>query len=103
MKNILLYSDMTLFALLTGVIIPLLVGLLSKLNASSGLKAIFNFGLSAASSLLITVNETTFELKPFLINWAFTWAISVATFYGLWKPTGVSNQVQEKTANFGVG
>lgn len=97
------YSDMTLFALVAGVIIPLLVGLLTKLNAPSGVKAVLNFGLSAAAGLLATTTEIDFEWQPFLINWGFTWAISIATYYGLWRPTTVSTEVQEKTADFGIG
>lgn len=97
------YSDLTLLALLSGVIIPLLVGFLTKLNASSGVKAILNFGLSAATAALALVNEADFEWRPFLVNWALTWVVSIATYYGLWKPTGTSGAVQESTADFGIG
>lgn len=97
-----MYSNMTVIALLSGVIIPLLVGLLTKLNASSGVKAIFNFGLSALTAVLATVTDT-FEWKALLVNFGLTWAVSVATYYGLWCPTGVAPAVQEATPDFGIG
>jgi len=98
-----LYSDMTLLALVSGVIVPLLVGVLTKLNASSGVKAVLNLGLSALAAGLATANEIDFTWKPFLVNFAFTWVVSVATYYGFWRPTEVSTKVQEATAEFGVG
>lgn len=98
-----LYSDMTLIAVIAGVIIPILVGLVTKLQASPSVKAVLNFGLTAAAGLLVTVNEATFEWKVFLVNWSLTWAVSVATYYGLYKPSGISDTVQEKTADIGIG
>ena len=97
------YSDMTLITILSGVIIPLLVGLLTKLDASSTVKSVLNFGLSALAGGLATVNEADFNWKPFVVNFALTWVVSIATYYGLWKPTEVAPKVQVATADFGVG
>lgn len=97
------YSNLTLYTLLAGVIVPLLVGLLTKLNASSALKSILNLGLTAAGSLLAVANEATFQWKLFVTNWAIAWVVAVATYYGFYKPSGVSGQVQESTAGFGLG
>ena len=98
-----IYSDLTLFAILSGVVIPLLVGLITKLQASSGIKAILNFGLSAITAAVALESEANFNWKTFAVNFALTWVVSIATYYGLWKPTGVSGTVQEETANFGIG
>lgn len=98
-----IYSDMTVIALLTGVIVPLLVGLLTKINASPSIKSILNFGLSALAGVLATVSDIDFEWKAFLVNFALTWAVSVASYYGLWRPTGVAPAVQEATPEFGLG
>lgn len=97
------YSDLTLLTLLSGVLVPLLVGILAKLNASSVVKSVLNLGLTAAGTLLAVANETDFDWKVFLVNWSVAWVVSVATYYGFYKPSGVSGAVQEKTANFGVG
>ena len=97
------YSDMTVIALLSGVVIPLLVGLLTKLNASSAVKSILNFGLSALAGGLATISETDFQWKPFLVNFAFTWVVSIATYYGLWAPTGTSAKVNDIAPDVGIG
>ena len=97
------YTDLTLLTLLAGVVVPLLVGLLTKLNASSSVKSVLNLGLTAAGALLAVANETDFDWKVFVVNWALAWTISIATYYGFYKPSGVSGTVQEKTAEFGIG
>lgn len=98
-----MYSDMTLYALLVGVIIPLLVGLLSKLNASTGVKASLNLGLTALGTALVTFNQIAWDWKAFAINFGVAWAVSVATYYGFYKPTGTAQKVAEATPTFGVG
>lgn len=97
-----LYSDMTLYALLTGVIVPILVGILTKLDASSGLKAIFNFGLTALGTGLVTYNQTNWSWKAFAINFGFGWVVSVATYYGFYKPTTIAPKVASATSSFGI-
>lgn len=98
-----MYSDMTLFALLGGVIVPLLVGLLTKLNASSGVKATLNLGLTALAAALATVNETDFAWRVFLVNWFVSWAVSVASYYGFYKPTTIAAKVQGAAPEVGIG
>lgn len=98
-----LYSDMTLIVLVGSVIVPLLVGLLTKLNASSGIKAVLNFGLNGVVAALATVNQIDFDLKVFLINWGVGWAVATATYYGLYKPTTVAEKVAEIAPNVGIG
>ena len=98
-----LYSDLTLFTLLTGVIVPFLVGVLTKLNAPSSVKAVLNLGLTALGSVLATISEVDFNWKIFLVNWAIAWVVSVGTYYGFYKPTGVSDRAAEATADFGIG
>ena len=89
---------------LIGVIIPLLVGLLTKLEASPGVKAIANALLSAITGVVTQIIETggTFIPSEAIVAVLLTWVVSVATYYGLWKPTHASEVVQLKTAKFGV-
>lgn len=98
-----MYSDMTLLALLTGVIVPLLVGLLTKLNASSSVKAFVNLGLTALGSALATVNDAAFDWKVFAINFGVAWAVSVGSYYGFYKPTGTADKVAAIAPEVGVG
>lgn len=98
-----MYSDMTVYALLTGVIVPLLVGLLTKLHASSGVKATLNLGLTALGAALVTFNQIAWNWKAFAVNFGVGWAVAVATYYGFYKPAGVATKVAEATPEFGIG
>lgn len=98
-----IYSDMTLLVLLGSVIVPLLVGLLTKIDASSGVKAALNLGLTALVAGLATVSEIDFQWTAFLVNWGFGWAVSIASYYGFYKPTTIAPRLERATANFGIG
>jgi len=98
-----MYSDMTLLALLTGVIVPLLVGLLTKINASSSVKAFVNLSLTTLGAALATVNQIDFDWKVFAVNFGVAWAVSIGTYYGFYKPTGTADKVAEIAPNVGVG
>jgi hypothetical protein len=98
-----MYSDMTLLALLTGIIVPLLVGLVTKINASAAIKAILNFGLTALGTALATANQIDWNWKAFAINFGVGWAVSVASYYGFYKPTGVADKVADVVPDFGIG
>lgn len=98
-----LYSDMTLLVLLTGTIVPLLVGLITKLDASAGIKAILNLGLTALGAALATSNQIGFAWKPFVVNFGVAWAISVGTYYGFYKPTGTAETVANIAPEVGIG
>lgn len=96
-------QDATLIATLCGVLVPILVGVLTKLQAPSGLKAFLNCGLSALGGLVATIVPADFQWRSFLTAWATTWVVSIATYAGLWKPTGIAGAVQGSTQNTGIG
>jgi hypothetical protein len=96
-------SDTQLIALVCGIIIPILVGVLAKSTAAAGLKAILNAMMSGLGGLIATVVPGSFQWKPFLVAVASTWVVSIATHFGLYKPVGVSAAVQSSTGNFGLG
>ena len=97
------YSDLTLITIITGTLVPILVALVSKLNASAAVKAILNFGFSAVVAAIALEHEADWNWKSFAVNFALTYLVSIATYYGLWKPTGVTGSVAAKTADVGVG
>jgi hypothetical protein len=96
-------GDTQVIAMISGVLIPILVALLTKLRASSKLKAMANAILCAVSGALSTVIPGAFSWKPFAVAALSTWAVSVATYYGLWKPTGVTQATASATAGVGIG
>lgn len=96
--------DASTIAIISGILIPLVVGVISKTQASAGLKAILNAGLSAlAGFLVVLVPDKPFSLKEAVVSIGTVWAIGVATYFGLWKPAGVTEAIQEKTSGFGIG
>lgn len=96
-------SETQVIAMISGVLIPLLVALLTKLKAPSSTKAIVNALLSAIAGALATVIPGEFSWSVFAIAALSAWAVSVSSHYGLWKPTGTSTAVQGATADVGVG
>ena len=96
-------QDIQLLTVLTGVIVPLLVGLVTKSSASSGLKAFVNLILTAIGTALAQVIPATFEWKSFFISWLIAFAVSAGTYYGFYKPTGIAPAVNQSTGNVGVG
>lgn len=92
-------------SLIAGVLIPLLVGVITKMRASEGLKAIVNAGLSAVAGALTAVLASTGAVRwqSVVISILSTWIVSVASHYGFWKPTGASQAVQSVAPTFGLG
>ena len=86
--------------LLLTVIMPILVGLITTRVTSSSKKSWLLAGLTLFTSLLVGLAEaiatsTTFDLGMALLAAIPAFAISVATYYGLWKPTGIGRAAQD--------
>lgn len=95
-------SQTQVIAMVSGVVIPILVGVVTKLSAGAQLKAIVNAFLSAVAGAISTVLGD-WSWSAFGIAALSTWAVSVSSYYGLWKPTGASGTVQAATAGVGIG
>lgn len=77
------------------VFLPVLVGVVTKYSTRPGIKATLLAGLTLASQVLMeyvtaTTAGTIFDLGQALTATIPAFTISVATHYGLWKPTGVA-------------
>lgn len=87
------------FTLLSAVVFPLLVGLVTKRTTDPGRKAVLLAGLSVLISLsteLASALEagTNYNLGTALLTALGSFLVAVAMHYGLWKPTGVAEKVQ---------
>ena len=85
--------------LLAGVILPVLVGLVTKHVTDSGVKAALLAGLSVGINLITEVANAlstgaAYDLGAALMAGLGTFVVGVALHYGLWKPTGVSDKAQ---------
>ena len=97
--------DPILWSLLIGSIIPIIVAVATKLQASGGLKAILGIVLGVVGAAVVTLNQTapdgSFSWKLLAFTAATAIITTVTTYVGAWKPVLAIN---EQTApNFGLG
>lgn len=88
----------------SGFAIPLVVGFITKLRASSAVKALLNFLLSAIAGGLTVALAANGDVvgTTWLLGIAQTFVVSIASYYGLWKHT-VAPAIAQSTPNFGIG
>lgn len=89
--------------LLLTVIMPIAVGLVTTRTTRGSIKAWLLAGFTLASTLLTGLSEAVASNMPFDVGLALltaipAFAISVATYYGLWKPTGIGGRAQDVQA-----
>jgi hypothetical protein len=85
--------------LVVAFVLPVLVGLVTTTVTSAAVKAWLLAGLTLLTSVLVELGRAiadgaTFDLGVALLLALPAFVISVASHYGLWKPTGVSGAVQ---------
>ena len=93
------FDPATVVQLLIAFILPVLVGLVTTRVTSSAVKAWLLAGLSLVTSLLVELGRalasgTTYDLGVALLAALPAFVVSVATHYGLWRATGVTETVQ---------
>ena len=86
--------------LLLTVILPIVVGLVTTRTTSGSIKAWLLAGLTLVTSVITGAGNAIAQNAPFDLGVALllaipAFAISVATYYGLWKPTGVAGAAQD--------
>lgn len=98
--------DPFVVSVLAGTIIPVITGVVTKLEAASGVKAIVALVLSAVVGILTPiVNQGgTFDWKIALLSFAAAFATNLTTYLGMWKAIGQPYPPLAKaTENFGFG
>lgn len=86
--------------LLLAVILPIAVGLVTTRVTSSAKKAWLLAGLTLVTTILTGIGDAVasnavFDLGRALLVALPSFCISVAMYYGLWKPTGVGQAAQD--------
>lgn len=97
--------DPTNVVYLVGLVIPLLVGLVAKKFADGAVKGWLNAILTTVVVVIATLvgPDGGWQWQEFLKAFLETFLVSIATYYGFYKPTGIANAVQNIAPNFGVG
>jgi hypothetical protein len=81
--------------ILAQVVLPILVALVLKTGATGSTRAVTLLALTAVSQVAYGLYDGL-PWPALLVNTAVGFAISVATHYGLWKPTGAAYAAQTR-------
>jgi hypothetical protein len=76
-----------------GTVLPLLTGLLTKLQASDTVKGVVNLTLAAASGVItagLVADGGALISREALIYAVLAWVQSVATYLGIWKSLDIN-------------
>lgn len=98
------FADLSQWALLFGVIMPLVVGIVTKKVAHPGVKALTLFVLNAVNGVLTDFFATPngFDWKGAAINALAGLLTSIGLYYGLYEHT-IAPKIADATARFGIG
>ncbi len=87
--------------LLSGLAIPLITGLITKLDASTGTKSAVTLALAAVSGIASAVVQNNGLLTTDTLLSALTaWVLALASLYGVWSPLGTDARL---APDFGIG
>jgi len=95
--------DVNLLQILVSMILPLVVGIVVKQVAQPAVRSITLALLSALTAIATAGLSSNGEIGTSTIAEAvISFIIAVGTYYGLWKPTGIADNVNNTTKNFGI-
>ena len=99
--------DPVVMSAVVGVVIPILTGVITKLRASTGTKAIVAIFLSVIAGALseIVAGGGTFDPRTMALATASAFVANVASYLGVWQPIGSTRDVPlaRATAEYGIG
>jgi len=99
MDIVLDWSGVQVLQFVIAILLPLLVGLVTKEVTSSGIKAVLLVALSALTAfctswLNAAQQNMSFDLGAALFAFLATFLVGVAVQFGFWKPVGATALVQ---------
>ncbi|MFB6392648.1 hypothetical protein [Polymorphospora lycopeni] len=88
-----------LLSLAITIVLPILVGLVTRQSTSGAVKAVLLLALAAVKTVLeawlqATNTGVAFEAVPVIYTTAINFGIAVAIHLGLFRPTGVADAAQ---------
>ena len=91
-------------SLMSGAIIPLLTGLVTKKMASSAVKSICTAVLSTVAGIVSAAQlEGSIKLETAITNILIAFITAISLYYGLYRPTTAADKVQNIAPNAGLG
>lgn len=97
-------GDATNVVRIIGFLIPLVTALVTKSVAAPGLKSVVTTVLSAitaALAVLVAPDGHAFAWQSFINAFINAFVVAIASYHGLWKPTGVAGSLANATRLFG--
>lgn len=86
--------------LVVAVLIPLAVGLVTKVSASSAVKAVTLIVANAVNALAEqAMNDNGLVTESTFRGFVTSLVVSIALYYGVWKPTTVAPKVAAVTGD----
>lgn len=90
------FDKVQISAILIGVLLPLVVGLVTKRYTSPSVKAILLLAASALTAFITEwANSANFVWQQALLTMILTFGTGVVAHKGLWAPTGVAGKAQD--------
>lgn len=81
---------------LVAFLLPLLIGAISKASLNERAKATIMLVMTAAVTLVASTQSGAVLDGATLREWATNVVITVASYYGVWKPLGLGNVAPDK-------
>ncbi len=93
----------TALSVIVGAVVPLVVAILTKENASSRVKSIVNAVLAAVVGGLTTVIHLggSVSWETTVLDIGLAYAMSGTSYRSMWKPTGIAPALARRTARLG--
>lgn len=88
-----------------GILIPLFTGVVTKKIAAQGTKAVVTLiaSILLGSIAYLVTADGGYDWRGFVNSFLNAFVPAIASYYGLWKPTGLAGTVANATANVGIG
>ncbi len=90
-------SSLDQWTAVVGILLPLAISVVNRTAWGSPLKAIAALGICILAAAGEVAVKGQFDLKHWSQNALAVFFLSVTTYYGFWKPTGIADAVEKRT------
>lgn len=95
--------DVGLLQILVSMVLPLVVAVVVKQVAQPAVRSIVLALLAAVTAIVTAGLSANGEIGAnTIVEAVIGFIVAVGSYYGIWKPTGISDSVNNATANFGI-
>lgn len=91
-------SNLEMYALVVGFLMPLLLAVIIQSHWSSGLKATLAFGAClVAAAGTVYFQQPDWDWHDWIGSSLLVLVTAIASYKGVWKPTGISDGIETNT------